>query len=49
MACSRKRFYNSSVQKWLDENNTLIYYTHNEDNSIVAEKLIRTLKSKTYN
>ena len=28
--------------------NILMHYTHNEDKSIVAERFIRTLKSKVY-
>ena len=32
------------MQKWLD--NILMYSTHNEGGSVVAERFIRTLKSK---
>ena len=34
--------------KWLEHNNTLMYLTHNEGISIVAERFIRTLKGKIY-
>ena len=36
------------MQKWLDDNNILMYSTHNEGKSVVAERFIRILKSKTY-
>ena len=32
--------------KWLDNNNILMYSTHNESNSLFAEKFIKTLKAK---
>ena len=31
---------------WLQGNDTEIYSTHNEENSVVAERSIRTLKKK---
>ena len=37
------------MQKWLDENDILIYSTGNEDKAIVAERFIWILKSKIYN
>ena len=43
-----KTFYNNLVQKWLDNNNILIYLTHNEGKTVVAEKFTRTLKGKIY-
>ena len=36
------------MQKWLDNNDTLIYSTRNESKSVVAERFIKTLKSKIY-
>ena len=36
------------MQKWLDDNDLSMYSTHNEGKSIVAERFIRTLKSKIY-
>ena len=36
------------MQKWLDDNNILMYYTCNEGKSVVAEMFIRTLKSKIW-
>ena len=38
-----KKNYNSFMQNWLDDNNILIYSTHNEGKSIVAERFIKTL------
>ena len=34
------------MKKWLDNNNISMYSTHNEGKSVVAEKFIKTLKSK---
>ena len=39
-------FYNSPMQKWLDDKNILMYSTNNEGKSVVAERVIRTLKGK---
>ena len=41
-------FYNSSFQKWLQDHDIVVYSTHNEGKSVVAERLIRTLKNKIY-
>ena len=41
-------FYNSSFKKWLKDNDIEMYSTHNEGKSVVAERFIRTLKSKIY-
>ena len=41
-------FYNASFNKWLQDNNIIMYLTNNEGKSVVAEKFIRTLKSKIY-
>ena len=37
-----------SMKSWLEENNIEMYSTHNEGESVVAEKFIRTLKNKIY-
>ena len=42
-----REFYNKLMQEWLD-NNILIYSTHNEGKSVIAERFIKTLKSKIY-
>ena len=36
------------MQKWLDDNDISVYSTHNEGKPVVAERFIRTLKSKIY-
>ena len=41
-------FYNACFKKWLQDNDIVIYSTSNEGKSVVAEKFIRTLKSKIY-
>ena len=39
-------FYNRSVKSWLQKNDIEMYSTHNEEKSVVAERLIKTLKNK---
>ena len=41
-------FYNDIFKKWLSDNDINIYSTCNEVKSAVAERFIRTLKSKLY-
>ena len=41
-------FYNASFKKWLQDNDIVVYSTNNEGKSVVAERFIRTLKSKIY-
>ena len=41
-------FYNSSVKKWLKDNDIEMYSIHNEGKSVVAERFTRTLKTKIY-
>ena len=41
-------FYNAYFKKWLRDNDVFMYSTHNEGKSVVAERFIRTLKSKIY-
>ena len=41
-------FYNSSFRKWLKDNDIEMYSIHNEGKSVVAERFIRTLKTKIY-
>ena len=41
-------FYNNSFKKWLKDNDIEIYSIHNERKSVVAERFIRTLKTKIY-
>ena len=39
-------FYNNYFKKWLKDNGIEMYSTNNEGKSIIAERLIRTLKNK---
>ena len=41
-------FYNRSMKLWLDDNQVEMYLMHNEEKSVVAEGLIRSLKSRVY-
>ena len=47
MGWSRK-FYNKLMQEWLDKNYIFMYSTYNECKSVIAERLIKTLKAKIY-
>ena len=42
-------YYNFQFEKFLKGNNIEIYSTYNEGKSVIAERFIRTLKSKIYN
>ena len=37
------------MQDWVDNNDVLLYSTHNEGKSVITERLIKTLKSKICN
>ena len=41
-------FYNTSFKKWLQDDDIVMYSTHNERKSVVAERFIRTVKNKIY-
>ena len=41
-------FYNNYFKKWLKDNDVETYSINNEGKSVVAEKFIRTLKTKIY-
>ena len=41
-------FYNNVFEKWLSDNDIIIYSTYNEGKSVVAERFIRTLKNILY-
>ena len=41
-------FYNAFFKKWLRDNDIVMYSTNNEGKSAVAERFIRTLKSKIF-
>ena len=40
--------YNKSMESWLEKNDIENGSTHNKEKSLVGERLIRTLKNKTY-
>ena len=42
------KFYNNSFKKWLKDNDIEMYLIHNKGKSVVAERFIRTLKTKIY-
>ena len=49
MGWSRKIvLYNKLMQECLDNIDILMYSTHNEGKSVIAEMFIKTLKSKIY-
>ena len=41
-------FYNNPLKKWLQESDIVMYATNNEGKSVIAERLIRTLKTKIH-
>ena len=44
----RGELYNNIFKKWLSDIDIIMYSTYNEGKSVVAERFIRTLKSKLY-
>ena len=42
------KFYNSSFKTWLKHNDIEMYSIHNEGKYVIAERFIRTLKTKIY-
>ena len=48
MGWQRKRIIVNSFRKWLKDNNFEMYSVHNEGKSFVAERFIKTLKTKIY-
>ena len=43
-----REFYNKLMEEWLGNSDILMYSTHNEDKSVIAERLIITLKFQIY-
>ena len=41
MSRSRKRILYKLTQEWLDNNDILMYLTHNEGKSVIAERFIK--------
>ena len=44
----KEKKYNNLIQKWLGDNNILMYSAYNKGKSVAAERFIRTLKSKIH-
>ena len=42
------KFYNISFKKWLKDNNTEMYSIYSEGKSVIAERFIKTFKTKIY-
>ena len=42
------KFYSRSMKSWLEKNAIEMYSSHNKEKSVVAERLIRSLKNKIY-
>ena len=42
-----REFYNKLMLEWLDNNDILMYSTHNEDESVIAEIFMKTLRLKS--
>ena len=42
-----REFCNKLMEEWLDNNDILMYSTHNEGKSVIAERFIKTLKLKS--
>ena len=45
---NQEKFCNRFMQTWFDNNDILMYSTHNEGKSVIAERFIKTLKAKVY-
>ena len=43
-----REFYNKLMQKWLDENDILIYSTYSEGKSVIPKRFIKILMGKIY-
>ena len=44
-----REFFNKLMQEWLENNDILMYSTHNEGKSVIAKRFIKILKAKIYN
>ena len=42
-------FYNNSFKKWLKDNDTEMYSIHYKGKSVVAERFLKTLKTRFLN
>ena len=41
-------FYNNSLKKWLQDNDSEMYSTNNEGKSVISKRFIKTLQNKIY-
>ena len=41
-----REFYNKLIPEWIDNDDILVYFTHNEGKSVIAKRLIETLRLK---
>ena len=41
-------FYKRSIKSWLEKNDIEMYSAHYKENSVIAERFIRTFKNKIY-
>ena len=41
-------FCDRSMKSWLEKSDIEMYWTHNEETSVIAERFIRTVKNKIY-
>ena len=48
LADKGSEFYNISMKSWVEKNGIQMYSIHIEEKSVVAKRLIRTLKNKIY-
>ena len=44
----KRKFFDKILQEWLDNNNILMYSTHNENKSVITERFKKTLKDEIY-
>ena len=44
----KKKFYIKLMEECLDNNDILMYSTHNEGKSVITGRFIKTLKAKIY-
>ena len=40
-----REFYNKLMQEWLDNNNILMYSTHNDGKSVIVERFLKSIKN----
>ena len=41
-----REFYSKLMQEWLENNDTLMYFTHNVGKSVIAKRFMIILKAK---